>query len=747
MIGHTVSHYRILEKIGEGGMGEVYKAEDTKLQRTVALKFLSPALTSDPEAKQSFINEAQAASALDHPNICTIFEIDETAEGQVFISMAYYQGETLKSKIERGPASLKEAIHLIRQIGEGLSKAHEKGIVHRDVKPANLMVTEDQVIKILDFGVAKFQFKTEFASPGLIIGTPAYMSPEQAAGKPMDHRSDIWSLGVILFEMLTSSLPFEGNSDRSLMRAIVNDAPLSLSKFLSSLSANIQNIINKSLAKNPNERYQSIKEFLSDLDLVEQNRLSKADTQVFGTPQAAVPSIAVLPFMDLSPGKDQEYFCDGLAEEIINDLSRLKVLRIVSRNSSFQFKGQNLNIAKIGQSLNVQKILEGSIRKGGNRIRIAVRLINVSDGFLVWADTYERELADIFEIQDDISRSVVENLKIQLAGASVKELAKHYTENVEAYSSYLRGRFYWNKRTAESLKTSIDYFQSAIKMDSKYALAHSGLADAYIVLGLYGRSSPSEVMPKALQAAEQALQIDELLPEAHISLACARAVYEWKWSEAENHFSRGLELKPEYAEAHHWYAINFLTPLSRFEEAVQEIKRALDLEPSSLVIDATVGLIYYFARQTDAAIDHFHRALDMDPDFPVTNLFLGQAYVQKSRFNEAIDYFQRALKFYGDSNNALANYGYAAACAGKKDVARKVLKQLLDAAKKRYVSSYDIASVYCGLGDTEKALSSLEKALEEHAFLLCYMNVDPLMDPLRNHERFQRITNIILGEF
>jgi serine/threonine protein kinase/Tfp pilus assembly protein PilF len=745
MIGHTVSHYRILETLGEGGMGVVYKAEDTKLQRTVALKFLSPALTSDPEAKKSFINEAQAASALDHPNICTIYEINETAEGQVFISMAYYQGETLKNKIERGPTSLKEAIHLTRQIGEGLSKAHEKGIVHRDVKPANFMVTDDQVIKILDFGVAKFQFKTDFSSPGLIIGTPAYMSPEQASGKQVDHRSDIWSIGVILFEMLTSSIPFQGNSDRTLMRAIVNDAPLSLSKFLGSFSANVQNIINKTLAKNPDERYQSIKEFLRDLDLVERDKLSTADTHVVGVAQPEIPSIAILPFIDLSAEKDQEYFCEGLAEEIINDLSRLKVLRIASRNSSFQFKGKNLNISKIGQNLNVQKILEGSIRKGGNRIRIAVRLINVSDGFLVWADTYERELADIFEIQDDISRSVVENLEIQLAGASVKELMKHYTDNVEAYSSYLRGRFYWNKRTAESLKTSIDYFQSAIKIDSKYALAYSGLADAYIVLGLYGRSSPSEAMPKALQAAEQALQIDELLPEAHISLGCVRAVYEWKWSEAEDQFKRGIELKPEYAEAHHWYAINFLTPLNRFEEAVQEIKRALDLEPSSLVIRATVGLVYYFARQTDAAIDHFHRALDMDPDFPVTNLFLGQAYVQKSKFKEAIDYFQRALKFYGESNNALANYGYAAACDGKKDVALKVLKQLQDSSKKRYVSSYDIASVYCGLGDTEKALSWLEKALEEHAFLVSYLNVDPLMDPLRNQERFQRITKKILG--
>jgi serine/threonine protein kinase len=743
--GSTISHYQLLEKLGSGGMAIVFKAMDTKLDRFVALKFLPVQVGVNQEDKERFIQEAKTASALDHANICTIYEIDETPQGQVFISMAYYQGETLKDKIERGPVSLQEAIHLTRQIGEGLSKAHEKGIIHRDVKPANLIVTTDQVVKILDFGVAKFQRKTRFTSPGSIIGTPAYMSPEQASGKAVDHRSDIWSVGVILFEMLTSNLPFEGDSDLSLMYAIVNEIPLPLNKFRGNIPTDIQKIIDKTMAKDPQERYQSIKEFLGDLDLFEQGRLSMADTRVIAAPQPAVPSIAILPFIDLSAEKDQEYFCDGLTEEIINDLSRIKGLRVASRNSTFQFKGKNFNISQIGQGLGVQKVLEGSIRKGGNQIRIAVRLINVSDGFLVWADEYQRELADIFQIQDDISNSVVKNLEIQLVRVSEEEPVRHYTDNVEAYSTYLRGRFYWNKRTAESLKTSIEYFESAIKMDPQYALAYSGLADAYIVLGLYGRYSPIEVMPKALEAAEQALQIDELLPEAHISLGCTQAVYEWKWSEAEKQFKRGIELKPEYAGAHHWYAINFLAPLSRFEEAIKEIKNALELEPSSLVVNATVGLTYYFARKYDAAIDHFKRTLDMDPDFPVTNFFLGRAYVQKSKYKEAIDHFQRALKFYGDSTNMLATFGHAAALANKKDMARKVLDQLLDFSKKMYVSSYDIASIYCGLGDTDQALSWLEKALDEHAYLLIYVNVDPILDPLRDQERFRVLINKILG--
>jgi serine/threonine protein kinase/predicted Zn-dependent protease len=745
MIGQTISHFKILGNLGEGGMGMVYTAEDTTLKRTVALKFLAPALTSDPEAKKCFILEAQTASALDHPNICTIHEINETADGQVFIAMAYYQGETLKERIKCGPTSLHEAIYLIRQVAEGLAKAHEKGIVHRDIKPANLMVVEDELLKILDFGVAEFQHKSPYSAPGVIIGTPAYMSPEQASGKPVDQRSDIWSIGVVFYELLTANLPFAGDSDASLMNAIVNEPPLPLNIFLGNSSVKIQNIIDKMLAKDPEKRYHSLHEFLDDLKLLEQDGLAKADTQVAAAAVPAVSSIAILPFADLSAEKDQEYFCDGLAEEIMNDLARLKGLRVASRNSTFQFKGQSLDISRIGRELKLQNVLEGSIRKGGNRIRIAVRLINAADGFTLWADEYERELADIFQIQDDIAKAVVKNLEIQLAGAAEKKPLKHYTDNVEAYSSYLRGRFYWNKRNAEALKTAIGYFEAAIKIDPAYALAYSGLADTYIVLGLYARHAPGEIMPKALQAAEQALQLDELLPEAHISLGCTRAVYEWKWREAEDHFKRGIELKPDYAEAHHWYAINLLTPLGRFDEAVQQARKALELEPASLVINAAVGLVHYFARHFDAAIDHFQRALDRDPDFPVTNLFLGQAYVQKSRFKEALDCFQRALALDSDNTNMQATYAHAAARADEKKAAREILQKLLDLAIKKYVSSYDIASIHCGLGETGQALSFLEKAAEEHAYLLSYLNVDPILDPLRNQERFRELIGKILG--
>ncbi len=510
MIGQVLSHYKIIKKLGEGGMGVVYQAEDLKLKRIVALKFLAPSLTTDAEAKRCFIDEAQAASALDHPNICTIYEIDETAEGQLFIAMAYYQGETLKEKIERGPASRQEAMYLVRQLAEGLAKAHDKGIVHRDVKPANLMVTEDRVVKILDFGVAKFHHEADPLSEGALIGTPAYMSPEQALGQSVDHRSDIWSVGVILFEMLTLHLPFSGNDDHTLMRAIIHDPPATLQTYLGDAYADLQSIMDKMLTKNPHDRYPNMRAFIKDLEALEHRRQATLHTQINLAPQTNVASIAILPFDDLSAEKDQEYFCDGLAEEIINHLSQIKGLRVASRNATFQFKGKNIDVSQIGQILHVQKALEGSLRKAGNRIRIAVRLINTADGFLLWADEYQRELADIFDIQDEISRAIVKNLEIQLTGTSEKALMKRYTDNVEAYSSYLRGRFYWNKRTPEAIRTAIDYFQAAINMDQNYALAYAGLADAYIVLGLYGRSAPMEVMPQAIQAAEKALKIDEL---------------------------------------------------------------------------------------------------------------------------------------------------------------------------------------------------------------------------------------------
>lgn len=737
--GQTIFHYQLLEQLGSFGMAVVYKALDKKLERHVVLKFLSLRPDMDDKEKQRFFLEAKTASSLDHPNICTIYEINESKEGQVYIAMAFYEGETLKEKIERGPLSLKEALQITRQICQGLQKAHEKDIVHRDIKPANIIVTHDQVVKILDFGVAKFQSKAHVTIPGTVIGTPGYMAPEQASGKNVDLRVDIWATGVLLYEMFTAHLPFEGDNELAVMYAIVNEKQLPIDTFRPLESTQLQIIIDKALEKNPDHRYQNMTEFLADLDSFEKRPLQATPTRKEIAAVPATPSIAVLPLIDLSPDRDQEYFCDGLTEEIINALTRAKELKVISRNSAFQFKGGNLDISQIGRRLGVQQILEGSLRKGGKKIRVTVRLINVSDGFLIWADDYERELEDIFAIQDDIARSVVNKLKVKLIGISETQLLKKYTENVDAFSTYLQGRFHWNKRTSDSLQKCIEYFKQAIELDSQYALAYAGLADAHIVLGFYGKHRPPETMPLALKAATRALEIDEKLAEAHISVGCVEAVYQWNWPNADKQFQRGIELNPEYAIGHHWYAINYLTPLERFEEAQKSIQKALELEHSSLVINSTQGLISYFSRDYQKSIETLEQTLQMDQDYPVTHFFLGRALVQASRYSEAMDHFQKALKFYGDSTNMLATFAHAAALAGKQEITQKILSQLQDLSKDMYVSAYDMASIYIGLGQSDDALSWLEKACEEHAYLLIYLKVDPLMDPLRPKKQFKKI--------
>ena len=389
--------------------------------------------------------------------------------------------------------------------------------------------------------------------------------------------------------------------------------------------------------------------------------------------------------------------------------------------------------------------MEGSLRKGGNKIRVTMRLINVSDGFLIWADDYERELEDIFEIQDDISRSVVQNLKIKLASTSESKFLKKYTDNIEAFSAYLRGRFHWNKRTADSLEKSIDYFRLAIELDPAYALAYCGLADAYIILGIYGKFTPSQVMPQAIQAINTALKFDQTIPEANISLGCVESIYNWNWREAEKHFQGGIKLNPNLAIGHQWYAINYLCPMGRFDEARIAVQKAFELEPVSLVINATVGLVLYFSRQYDEAVEYLKKTLEIEPEHPVTNFFLGRAYVQQSRYPEAMNHFQQGLKSYGDSTNMLATFAHASALAGQQDLAEKILKQLLELSERMYVSAYDIASVYVGLKNHEKALNWLEKGYRERAYLLVYLETDPIMDELRDEERYQKIAKKIFS--
>ena len=467
--GSHLGPYRIVSQLGQGGMGVVYRATDPRLKRTVAIKLLPPDLTRDETAKQRFLQEAQAASALDHPNICTIYEINETDDGRLYLVMAHYEGETLKERIERGPVELDDAIDIATQVGQGLAEAHGAGIVHRDIKPANLLVTKTGVVKILDFGLAKLAGTEGVTQTGTTVGTVSYMSPEQARGQEVDHRTDIWSLGVVLYEMLTGKPPFQGENLLSLSNAIVDDEPGSLT----GSSASVQPVVGKALSKDKAQRYQAVADLLGEL----RNMRSGSDAATVATAtKADVPSIAVLPFADMSPEKDQDYFCEGLAEELIDALARLEGLRVAARTSAFQFGGKGHDLAEVSAKLQVKTILEGSVRKAGNRLRINAQLINTEDGYHVWSERYDRDLDDVFAVQEEIARAVVEKLKVKLLGVADAPLVKRPTNNLDAYNLYLLGRHYWDRRHKGYIQKATECFEQAVALDPSYARAYSGLA-------------------------------------------------------------------------------------------------------------------------------------------------------------------------------------------------------------------------------------------------------------------------------
>lgn len=746
MIGKTISHYKISEVLGLGTMSTVYKALDLNLNRQVALKFLPAHKDIDEIEKKRLIREARTTSALDHPNICTIYEIGETEDGRVFIAMAYYDGQTLKDMVAEKTLSIKETVNIGVQAGKGLSKAHEKGIVHRDIKSANIIITSEGVVKIVDFGIATLVNKTSYTKLGTIIGTPGYMSPEQARGDIVDHRTDIWSLGVVLYEIQNGYLPFKGEYDVAIINSILNDDPAPMNMPDTDEALKLKKIILKALARHPADRYQEVDELVADLSSMDRKSQTQDETRTVTIKTKKIPSIAVLPFLDLSSEKDQAYFCDGLAEEIISKLTRLQGLRVVSRTSTFQFKDKEIDLADVGRRLNILTVLEGSVRKSGPKIRISTRLISIRDGYLLWTEEFNLEMGDIFQIQDDISQAVLKALKIKLAIEQKTRLFKRYTNNVSAYSKYLKGRYHWNKRIKNELIKSIDYYKRAIDEDSGYALAYAGLADTYTILGIYGALPPSEVMPKAKAAVIKALKIDEDLAEARISLGCIHAVYNRDWQQSEIEFKRGIELNPGYALGHHWYSVNYLSPNARFNEALKEMGKALELDPISLVVNMTVGLTHYYARDYDKAIIQLNKTLELDSNFAMAHFFLAQARVQKNQFNDAFILFSKAFKLFGESVNIYATYANAIAQSGNKNKALQMLEKLQAIASRKYVSSYDTAIVYSGMGDREQAINCLYKAYEESAYLLTYIKVDPLLDSLRDESRFKTLINKVFPE-
>ncbi|MFQ5651044.1 MAG: protein kinase [bacterium] len=734
MIGETIAHYKILEKLGEGGMGIVYKAEDTRLERTVALKFLPARLTRDEGARRRFISEARAASALEHPVICNIHSIEETETGETFICMAHCEGLTLKERIKNGPLPVAEAVDIAIQIAQGLGTTHDQGIVHRDIKPANIIVANTGAVKIVDFGLAKLMGQ-QLTKPGATMGTTAYLCFEQAQGKAAGPHSDIWSLGVVLYEMVTGQLPFKGEHEQVVLYSILNEQPEPLATLRPEAPAELQQIVNRCLTKEASRRYEQMHELLADLSLLTNSSAPKTAA----TKPRAPLAIAILPFVNLSPQRKQEYFCDGMTDEVMDALAKVKGWRVLSRTSAFAFKGKKVDIREVGRKLSVSHILEGSVRKAGKRLRITVQLSTVRDGFQLWSEKYDRELGDVFSIQEDIAQTIVDKLKVELAKPRGTPLVKRYTKNLEAYHLYLKCRYHMNRRSEEGLRQGKKYCEQAIAKDPDYALAFAGLADCLILLGFQGFLSPQQAMPKARAAAKRAVDIDDSLAEAHTSLACVKAAYDWDWTGSEKEFRRALELKPNSATAHHWYAIWYLLPRAEFRKCLAELRKAQELDPLSLILNTGLGWRLYFTQHFDPAIAELKKTIEMDDGFVVAHDLLGQCYLQKGLVKQALAAVQKAVALSSSRPLSLGTLGHAYAIAGNKNDAIKVLHKLEKLSRQKYISAYDIALIYTGLNDQDLAFKWLEKAGEERTGWLCFLNIEPRFAGLRSDPRFDTL--------
>jgi len=701
MIGKTISHYKILEKLGGGGMGVVYKAQDTKLDRTVALKFLPPYLLTDNEAEQRFISEAKAASSFDHPNICTIHDIDKTDDDQLFIAMAYYEGETLKKKIEKGVIKIEKAIDIVNQIAEGLKKTHSKGIVHRDIKPANIFISNDGIVKILDFGLAKTSSEPSITKLGSTVGTVSYMSPEQTKGEEVDHRTDIWSLGVVLYQMLSGSLPFQGDYDQAIIYSILNEDPQPVTQLREDTPLQLTYIVEKALQKDCENRYKTIKDLIAELKEINKPGLSINEKNVNQT-------VAVLPFNNMSNDKEQEYFCDGMAEDIINDLTHLEDLHVVARTSSFAFKDKNLDIRDIGMKLGANSIVEGSVRKAGNRLRITAQLVNVADGYHLWSERYDRELEDVFAIQDEIAKNIVRALEIKLSKREKSVLGKVKTQDVQAYDFYIRGRAYFHNGLQDKVRLAIQMFKKAIQKDKSYALAYTGLADGYSYLYMYF-DKIDENLKQALLASKKALDLDPDLPEAHSSLALALAQNK-QYKEAEKEFETAIKLNPKLFEAYYEYARTCRVQGKHdraailFEKATQT--RPEDYQAALFLADAyrDLNLETETKKARLRALDIVRKHLELNPD-DARALYLGAGnLVNNNESEEALQWMERALLLDPNETSVL----------------------------------YNAICIYSSLGNFDEALDYFEKAIKAGFASREWIDNDSDLDAIRNHPRFQK---------
>ncbi len=718
--------YAVERVLGRGGMATVFLAGDQKHRRKVAIKVIRPEIAISVGVDR-FLREIGIATRLSHPHIIPVYDSGDV-DGLMYYVMPHVEGESLRERLERQTRlEVSDAIEIALEVGSALAYAHAHHVVHRDIKPSNILLANGHAV-VMDFGVARAigeVGRESITAPGIAVGTPTYMSPEQASGEGhLDGRSDVYSLGCVLYEALTGEPPYRGATTHALIAKCFSEPIPSVRRHRREVPTHVDHAIKKALAKLPAERFQTATEFTHALTVRE-----------VPAPQANVTSIAVLPFVNMSPDPDNEYFSDGMTEETINGLAKLPGLRVAARTSSFAFKGKSMSATDIGTELNVDAVLEGSVRKAGNRIRITAQLTNVDDGYHLWSERYDRELEDVFAIQDEIAAAIVGTLEGHMAAERYEQVIRRYTDNVEAFEFYLKGRYVERARRREGFGKGIEYFEQAIDKDPNYALAHAGVADSYTFLAFYRFLPPHDAFPKANVAAMRALDADELLPEAHISLAEVKFLYEWDWEGAEREFVRALELNPDDATALHLYS-ELLASQQRLDEALTHVSRAQQIEPLSPTINTGVGWAHYHGRDYQSAIAQLQKTIELDPEYIFAHWFLGIAYLAAEMFDDAAAILRRGWEASGGHPAIEAYLAYACSKAKRADEAREILGRLHQRADEVYIPSDCFAIAHMGLGEIDEVFRWLERACRERVHHLAFLNVDPLYDDVRLNDRF-----------